>query len=143
MSRTQTHAAMNDAPLPDDGPPAPSEGLPASAVRETHQTQHSPQSQRKVEELPLWNVVLLDDDHHSYEYVIEMMMRVFRHPLEQGFKIAQRVDTDKRAVCLTAHKELAELKRDQIHGFGRDARIASCQGSMSAVIEPAFADGDQ
>lgn len=143
MSRTKTHAAMNDAPLPDDRPPAPSEGSPASAVLEKNQTQQSPQSQRKVEELPLWNVILLDDDHHSYEYVIEMMMRVFRHPLEQGFKIAQRVDTDKRAVCLTAHKELAELKRDQIHGFGRDARIASCQGSMSAVIEPAFADGDQ
>ena len=33
--------------------------------------------------------------------------------------------------------ERAELKRDQISAFGRDWRIARCEGSMSAIIEPA------
>ena len=33
-------------------------------------------------------------------------------------------------------KEHAELKRDQIHAFGKDVLIPRCAGSMSASIEP-------
>lgn len=89
-----------------------------------------------------WNVVLLDDQDHSYEYVIKMMMELFAHPLEKAFKIAEAVDNDGRAVCLTTHKEHAELKRDQILAYGKDALIARSAGSMSAVIEPAEFGGD-
>ena len=89
----------------------------------------------------LWNVVLLDDDHHTYEYVIDMMTSVFGHPTEKGFQIARNVDSDGRAVCLTTHRELAELKVEQVRGFGRDDRMASSAGSMSAILEPAEGDG--
>lgn len=90
----------------------------------------------------MWNVVLLNDDDHSYEYVIKMVQQLFHHPLEKAFIIAQTVDTAGRAVCLTTHKEHAELKRDQVHAFGPDRLIASCKGAMSAVIEPAEGEGD-
>ncbi len=102
----------------------------------------------KAEEKPrtdqpwLWNVVLLDDDDHSYEYVIKMMQELFGHPLEKAFQIALTVDSDGRAVCLTTHKEHAELKRDQIHACGPDKLIASSVGAMSAIIEPAEHGGD-
>ncbi len=69
-------------------------------------------------------------------------MKLFAHPRERAFDIAKMVDTQKRAVLLTTHKEHAELKREQVHGFGRDYRMANCKGSMSCIIEPAFADGD-
>jgi ATP-dependent Clp protease adapter protein ClpS len=39
-------------------------------------------------------------------------------------------------ICATVHKELAELKQEQIHGYGKDSLIASCAGAMSATIEP-------
>ncbi len=90
----------------------------------------------------LWNVVLLDDDDHTYEYVIRMLHSVFAMPIEKAFKAAETVDADGRAVLLTTHKEHAELKRDQVHGFGRDVLISSCAGSMSAVLEPAECDAD-
>jgi ATP-dependent Clp protease adaptor protein ClpS len=90
----------------------------------------------------LWNVVLLDDQEHTYEYVIRMMQVLFAHPVEQAFKVARTVDREGRAVCLTTHKEHAELKRDQVHAFGRDPLMASSKGSMSAVIEPADLGGD-
>ena len=83
-----------------------------------------------------WNVILLDDDEHSYEYVIDMMKRVFGHTVEDGFAIAKRVDSDGRAVCFTTHKEHAELKQEQVHAFGRDPRMQRCAGSMTAVLEP-------
>ena len=90
-----------------------------------------------------WNVVLLDDDHHTYEYVIRMMQNLFAHPKERAFEIARKVDSDGRAICLTTHKEHAELKRDQILAFGRDPLMAECKGSMTAIIEPAeFGDDD-
>jgi ATP-dependent Clp protease adaptor protein ClpS len=88
-------------------------------------------------QMPPYNVVLLDDDDHSYEYVIHMLQSIFGYPREKGYLLALEVDTQKRVIVLTTYKELAELKRDQIHSFGADARIQRCQGSMSAVIEPA------
>ncbi len=94
------------------------------------------QQDRKAKRQPRFHVILWDDDDHSYDYVILMMRQLFGHSLEQGFKIAQVVDTAGRAVCLTTTKEHAELKRDQIHAYGKDHLINRCQGSMSATIEP-------
>lgn len=89
-----------------------------------------------------WNVVLLDDDEHSYEYVIRMMQELFGHTLERAFKVAETVDNEGRVVCLTTHKEHAELKRDQILAYGRDPIMEESQGSMSAIIEPAEFGGE-
>ncbi len=85
---------------------------------------------------PRYSVILWDDDDHSYEYVIMMMRKLFGHTIEAGFKIAEQVDSGGKAVCLTTTREHAELKRDQIHSFGRDHLIDRCSGSMSATIEP-------
>ncbi len=109
------------------------------------QTQTRPGTRPRQDTDPprMWNVVLLDDQDHSYEYVIRMMQELFAHPQERAFMIAKTVDKDGRAVCLTTHKEHAELKRDQILAFGRDALMASSKGSMTAIIEPAeFGGGD-
>lgn len=104
-----------------------------------------PQVLPQVEELsetitvhiPQYHVVLLDDNDHSYEYVIEMLMMVFGHSGETAYLMAVEVDTEGRVIVDTTHLDRAELKRDQIHGYGADWRISHCQGSMSAEIEPA------
>jgi ATP-dependent Clp protease adaptor protein ClpS len=96
-----------------------------------------PDSKTKPQKLPPYNVVLLNDDDHTYEYVIEMLTALFGHSKEKGFQLAKEVDSTGRVIVLTTHREKAELKRDQIHAFGADKRIAKCQGSMSATIEPA------
>ena len=93
--------------------------------------------QEKTKRQPPYNVVLLNDDDHSYEYVIIMLQQLFGHPPEKGYQMAKEVDTSGRVIVLTTTMEHAELKRDQIHAFGPDPLIPRCQGSMSAVIEPA------
>ena len=93
--------------------------------------------EQKTEGLPPYNVVLLDDDDHSYEYVILMLKRVFGHPIEKGYEMAQEVDATGRVIVATTNLEQAELKRDQIHTFGPDPLIPRSQGSMSATVEPA------
>lgn len=115
---------------------APGSGGPSAA------TLPRPKPARKVKQPSLWHVVLQNDDDHSYEYVIEMMQKLFSHPPERSFQIAKAVDSEQRAVCGTFHKELAELKLEQVHGYGADFRIASCKGSMTATLEPAHA-GDE
>jgi ATP-dependent Clp protease adaptor protein ClpS len=98
-----------------------------------------PEKKEKPRKLPPWNVILLNDDEHTYDYVIEMLGKLFGHPTEKATQMAKEVDTTGRVIVLTTHKEKAELKRDQIHAYGADFRIMNCKGSMSSVIEPADA----
>ena len=100
-------------------------------------TQPREETGQKTEGLPPFNVVLLDDNDHSYEYVIFMLKTLFGHPPEKGYKMALEVDSNGRVVVLTTHLEEAELKRDQIQTFGSDPLIPRCKGSMSAKVEPA------
>src|SRR4029450_3724833 len=84
---------------------------------------------------PRYHVILWNDDDHTYEYVIEMMQKLFGHPREKGFLIAEEVDKQGKGICFTTALEHAELKRDQIHAYGPDVRSAKSAGSMSATIE--------
>lgn len=95
------------------------------------------QEDQKTRRQPPYHVILLNDDDHSYAYVILMLKELFGHPVEKGFLLAEEVDKSGRAVVLTTTKEHAELKQDQIHAYGPDPTIERCQGSMTAVIEPA------
>ncbi|MBI3098159.1 MAG: ATP-dependent Clp protease adaptor ClpS [Planctomycetes bacterium] len=97
-----------------------------------------PKVETQEEVLPAlpWNVVLLDDDDHSYEYVIAMLGTIFHYPVEKSFPMAEEVDATGRVIVFTGAKEEAELHQEQIHSFGRDPLIPRCAGSMTAVIEP-------
>ena len=90
----------------------------------------------KPKRQPPYLVILWNDNDHSYAYVVAMLQKLFGHPPEKGYQIAKEVDTVGKAVVLTTTREHAELKRDQIHAFGKDDLIAGCKGSMSATIEP-------
>lgn len=98
---------------------------------------HQPKS--RPQPPPRYNVILLDDDDHTYDYVIDMLRKLFGLPPEQAFCLASEVDGTGRVILDTTTLERAELKRDQIHTFGRDWRIPRCEGSMTAMIEPATA----
>ncbi len=95
-----------------------------------------PEQEKRTRRQPLYHVVLMDDDDHTYDYVVGMLRKVFALTPEDAFVRACQVDSEKRVILDTTTLERAELKRDQIHSFGRDWRIPRCCGSMSAVIEP-------
>ncbi|MSQ42058.1 MAG: ATP-dependent Clp protease adaptor ClpS [Dehalococcoidia bacterium] len=86
---------------------------------------------------PRYHLVLLDDDDHSYDYVIEMLGRIFGYGREKAFALASIVDHAGRVVLETAGHEQVTAHQQQIHGYGADRRIARCKGSMSALVEPA------
>ncbi len=91
----------------------------------------------REERTPFYRVVLLDDDDHTYDYVIEMLQKLFIFSQEQAFRHAVEVDTYGRTILITCELPQAEFARDQIHAYGPDWRMPRSQGSMSAVLEPA------
>lgn len=92
---------------------------------------------RRDELVPLYHVVLLDDNDHTYDYVIEMLQKLFIFSLDEAFRHAQEVDTCGRTILITCELPQAEFARDQIHAYGADPRLSRSKGSMSAVVEPA------
>jgi ATP-dependent Clp protease adaptor protein ClpS len=95
------------------------------------------EADKEVKLLPPYHVVLLNDDDHTYDYVIEMLGRIFGYVVERAWQMAKEVDTTGRVIVWTGPLEQAEFKRDQIHAYGKDWRLARCKGSMSAIVEPA------
>jgi ATP-dependent Clp protease adaptor protein ClpS len=69
---------------------------------------------------PQYKVIVLNDDFHTYPYVIEALMRVCGHSLEMAYQLAVEIDSDGLAAVWSGSLEVAELKRDQIRGFGPD-----------------------
>lgn len=90
----------------------------------------------RTRQMPPYNVVLLNDDDHTYEYVIRMLGELFAHSEQKAYLMAKEVDNVGRVIVLTTTKEHAELKRDQIHAYGPDPLLERSAGSMSAEIEP-------
>ena len=89
----------------------------------------------KVQRQPPYNVILINDDDHTYEYVIRMLGELFGHQPEKAFLMADEVHRNGRVIVLTTTKEHAELKVDQIHAYGPDPLLPRCEGSMTAEME--------
>ena len=85
----------------------------------------------------LWHVILLDDDDHTYSYVVDMLVAVFGHSREAAYRMTVEVDSTGRSIVWTGQREIAEFKQERIHGFGADPALVRSAGSMTAVLEPA------
>lgn len=86
---------------------------------------------------PPYHVILHNDDDHTYEYVIIMLHDIFGYEPAKGYAMAKEVDTQGRVIVATVHKELAELRVEQIQAYGPDRRMKQSKGSMTATMEPA------
>ncbi len=93
--------------------------------------------QEEEEQGNLFHVVLLDDDEHTYDYVIEMLQKLFVFSKEIAFQHAVEVDNTGRTIVITCDLPAAEFARDQIQSYGADPRMPKSKGSMSAVLLPA------
>ena len=100
-----------------------------------------PETRTRVEQTPelapRFHLILLDDNDHSYDYVIEMLGSILGYGPEKSFALARVVDTQGRAIVETAGYEQVTGHQRQIHAYGADPRIPRSKGSMSAVVEPA------
>lgn len=66
-----------------------------------------------------------------------MLMNIFGYEEELGFKMACEVNESGRAIVATCHKELAELRVEQILEYEEDPPDKEGFGPMKASMEPA------
>ncbi len=85
----------------------------------------------------LYHVIILNDDEHTFDYVIEMLQAVFNMPYATAMARTVEADTTGSAIVLTTNLEEAERKRDQVHAYGPDWRMPQSRGSVAALVEPA------
>ena len=89
------------------------------------------------EEGKFFHVILLNDEDHTYDYVIEMLMEIFGFGEDKAYQHTVEVDTKGHTRLATLPLPDAEKKRDAIHAYGPDIRLPRSMGAMAALIEPA------
>jgi len=70
--------------------------------------------------LPPHVVVIENDDLHSFQYVTEVLVKVFKYSVPEAQKITMEIHKKGEAVVWTGSKEVAELKAEQVYNFGID-----------------------
>ncbi|HYR89986.1 MAG TPA: ATP-dependent Clp protease adaptor ClpS [Terriglobia bacterium] len=84
----------------------------------------------------LYHVIILNDDEHSFDYVIEMLEAIFGFSYATALAHTMEADSTGSSIVWTCGLEEAERKRDQIHAYGPDPRMPNSRGSVVALVEP-------
>ena len=96
-----------------------------------------PDPETKKKRQPPYAVILHNDDDHTFQYVIDLLMKLFAYPLEKAFVLTTQVHTQGKSIVWSGTLELAELKRDQVHGFGPDFYATKkVEFPLGVTIEP-------
>lgn len=99
-----------------------------------------PKSAEKTEtrRIPPYNVILENDDHHSFHFVITVLQKVLGCNEQRAFQFANEAHNTGRAIIWTGPKEVAELKVEQVTTFHevRDADHRDL-GPLGCCLEPA------
>ena len=109
---------------------------PMPGVRAT--TDVLPEEEVRTRTIPPYHVILLNDDHHSMEFVMEVLCKVLGVAAERAYQFMIEAHTSGRAIIWTGSKEVAELKLEQIQSIPEirasdDAKL----GPLACDIEPA------
>ena len=91
----------------------------------------------KTRRVPPYVLILENDDHHSMEFVIEVLLKTLGYPQERCVQLMMQAHTDGRAIVWTGPKEVAELKAEQIHTFHEIRAGGRDLGPLGCSIEPA------
>jgi ATP-dependent Clp protease adaptor protein ClpS len=97
------------------------------------EVEDSPVEQREK----LYHLIMLNDEDHTYEYVIEMLQNIFGFSQAIAVRHTMEADTTGSTILITCGLAEAEGKRDRIHAYGPDWRLPHSRGSVTALVEPA------
>lgn len=94
------------------------------------------ESETKTRRIPPYNVILENDDHHSMEFVIEVLQKALGYNEQRCYQLMMVAHTSGQAVVWTGTKEVAELKMEQMLTF-HETRGNKNLGPLGVRIEPA------
>jgi ATP-dependent Clp protease adaptor protein ClpS len=91
----------------------------------------------KTRLLPPYHVIIVNDDFHSFEFVVNVLRKALGHSEERAYLLTYEAHSRGRAVVWTGAKEVAELKLEQIQSFHEIKANGQKLGPLEATIEPA------
>ncbi len=74
-----------------------------------------------IEEPPMYQVLLHNDDYTTMDFVVEILQEVFRKSPVEATSIMLNVHKNGIGVCGTYTKEIAETKVNEVHSRARKA----------------------
>jgi ATP-dependent Clp protease adaptor protein ClpS len=101
-------------------------------------TKPKSREQAQTRRLPPYHVILENDDFHSFEFVVGVLIKTMGFPIEKAVQLTLQAHNSGRAIVLTTTKEHAEFKADQIQTFHETRESDGKKlGPLGCVIEPA------
>jgi ATP-dependent Clp protease adaptor protein ClpS len=85
----------------------------------------------------LYHVIILNDEDHTIDYVVEMLQAVVGLPANQALACTLEANSTGSSIVSTRPLDEAESQRDRIHAYGPDWRLPHSRGSVTALVEPA------
>lgn len=85
----------------------------------------------KLKRPPLYRVLLLNDDYTTMEFVVRILMHVFRHNEEKAAQIMMHVHQKGVGICGVYTREIAESKVEQVMALAREN-----QHPLQCTLEP-------
>jgi ATP-dependent Clp protease adaptor protein ClpS len=96
------------------------------------QTIERPSTEKDQRVAPRWNVILLNDDFHSVQFVIHLLQEVFKKEFDAAVAITMSIHHTGRGIAATTTKERAELYLEQVKALPEGAK-----GPVGCEMEPA------
>lgn len=96
-----------------------------------------PKERTVTRRIPPHHVILLNDDFHSCEFVVEVLRKTFGYNEQRSIQMMLQAHLTGRAIVWTGPKEVAELKVEQLTSFHETRADGVKLGPLGCEIEPA------
>lgn len=84
---------------------------------------------------PVFKVVLFDDDEHTYDYVVELLVDCCSLSRESAFRCAVEVDVQGKTTVFFGTRDECRRRCERILAYGADPRLQRSKGSMKAEVQ--------
>jgi len=81
---------------------------------------------------PHWHVMLLNDDYHTFPFVIMILVKIFKKKIEEAVELTYQIHEKGQAIATTCSKERALLYQEQVTSVKEGDK-----GAIRCIIEPA------
>ncbi len=85
-----------------------------SEVELENQTKTRKKEKEKVEEPPLFKVILLNDDYTTFDFVVSILTGVFGKSVPEAIQITNDVHRKGSGLCGVYPRDIAETKVDMV-----------------------------
>ena len=88
---------------------------PMGSIDQETNSKVSAETRRKVQEPPMYKVLLHNDDYTTMDFVVEILIVIFKKSQEEAVRVMLNVHQDGVGICGVYPFETAETKVESVH----------------------------